>query len=212
MRAGAAGEAESENYFPMTEKQQRRFFFPRWTEACRVLKWSEASGRLTIDKEKLNAHGRRAFAAAVQRAGREHRAPTMSDLRHGVIIAAIGRDKDTLKLSNSEQNSILDYMRLCANECDIGADQRRSNPAGYEVAALVAKIKKLGIPFAIIDDVCKRSFAPVYSSPFYEDMPLPSLRALCGILTEMSLRAAAKRATPLPEPVLAGGDDEGDPV
>ena len=184
----------------MTEKQQRRFFFPRWTEACRALKWSEASGRLQVDEAKLNDHGRRAFAAAVQRAGREHRAPTMSDLRHGVIIAAIGRDKDTLKLSNSEQNSILDYMRLCANECDIGADQRRSNPVGYEINAVVARIKKLNVPFALIENTCKKHFAAVYSSPFWEDMPLPNLRALVGILTHIQTRRS--------EPVLADGQPD----
>jgi hypothetical protein len=180
----------------MTEKQQKRFFFPIWTAHCRAVGWREVRGMLLLGEKKLNRFGLQVYDAAVNRAAANHRAPTLSDLRHGCIIVALGRDKDTLKLNTKEIDTVVDLLAQVKNEADIGADLRRSNPEHYDREALVIKINKLNIPFAEIEMVCQRSFAPVYNSPFYEDLPLPNLRALVGILQEMSARQRAKAEAP----------------
>lgn len=175
----------------MTPLQKNRFFFPRWTAACRALGWKMADGRLVLPEAKLNEHGKKVFAAATAIADREQRAPTLDDLRHGCYVVALGRDRDTLKLNNREVDAVASLFKLLVNDTDIAADQRLTNPDIAERERLVLKIHSLKIPDAVIDGVCRKSFAPVYSAPWFEDLPLVSLRALVGILMEISQRNAA---------------------
>ena len=193
----------------MTKKQQRRFFFPAWTAARRALGWKMVDGRLEIILAKVNDHGRKVMDAAHKIAAAQQRAPTLDDLRHGCYVVALGRDRDTLKLNNREVDAVTSLFKLLVNEADISADMKLSNPDIGERERLVRKINSLKIPDAIIDAVCRRSFAPVYTSPFFEDLPLINLRSLVGILTEIkdrkSLRTATTAAEIEPE-LLAAGD------
>ncbi len=179
----------------MTEPQQRRFFFPAWTAACRALGWRMADGRLQmgkpgaeIQRQLDNPHIVKVINAATSIANAQHRAVTVDDLRHGCYVVALGRDMDTLKLNNKQVDAVTSLFRLLVNDADIAADLRLGNPDIGERERLVITIKRLNIPMAMIDTICKRSFAPVYTSPFWDDLPLPNLRALVGILTEVKSR------------------------
>ena len=169
----------------MTPKQRTRFFFPAWNQACRALGWRMAEGRLVTDPARLNEHARKVLEIATAMATRTHRAPVLDDLRHAVYVAVLGQDKETEKLRNHEVDRIVSYFQLLADETNLAADIRLSNPDIAEREALVARIVRLKVPFAVIEEICRRSFAPVYSSPHWQQLPLPNLRALLGILTDM---------------------------
>ena len=172
----------------MTVNQQRRFFFPAWSAACRELGWRMADGRLVLPDGHRNEHQVKVIAAAQVIANGQHRAPVLDDLRHGCYVVALGRDLDTLRMNNQQVDAVTSLFKLLVDDTDIAADQKLSNPDIGERERLVRAIHKLNVPQALIDAVCKRSFAPVYTSPFYEDLPLLNLRALVGVLTEIRNR------------------------
>ena len=183
----------------MTKKQQRRFFFPAWSAVCRALGWRMVAGRLELGGGRAaNEHRSRVIAAATAIAAKEHRAPTLDDLRHGCYVVALGCDRDTLKLNNREVDAVTSLFKLLVDETNIAADLRLSNPDIGERERLVRAIIRLRVPDALIDEVCRHSFAPVYSAPFHEDLPLPNLRALVGILTKMSERQRSVFRSALP--------------
>jgi hypothetical protein len=170
----------------MTDKQRQRFFFPAWNACCRSLGWKMIDSRLiTGDVAALNQHAQRVVAVATAMAARTHRAPVLDDLRHAVYVIVLGRDKDTLKLSNGEVDKIVSFFKLMVEETNLEADIRLNHPAIAEREALVVKIQRLKVPFAVIDQVCRRSYAPVYTAPHWDQLPLPNIRALLGVLTEM---------------------------
>lgn len=75
----------------MTPKQTSLYW--RLWQAARVeMHWRMIKGRLQIERSQLNEEGSRVVEAATARAKREHRAPTLDDLRHGVHIVALGHD------------------------------------------------------------------------------------------------------------------------
>ena len=172
----------------MTVNQQRRFFFPAWAAACRALGWKMVDGRLVLADGHRNEHQTKVIAAANARAATHHRAPTLDDLRHGCYIVALGRDRDTLTLNNHEVDAVTNLFKLLVNECDVGAEMALSDPDIGERKRLLIHISRLKIPDAVIIDVCQKSFAPVYNGTHHEDLPLVSLRALTGILTEIKER------------------------
>jgi hypothetical protein len=199
----------------MTINQQRRFFFPAWATCVAAIGWRMKNGRLEMTHpDGANEHQRKVIAAAVARAAAHQRAATLDDLRHGCYVVALGRDCDTLKMNNRQVDAVTSLFKLLVNETDIAADLKLSNPDIGERERLVRKIHSLKIPDAMIDAICRKSFAPVYSAPWFEDLPLVSLRALCGILTEIKERktlniqhsTANPEVPPAAQPdLLAGG-------
>lgn len=171
----------------MTDPQRTRFYFPQWNDACRRLGWRMDRGTLRMASKPANEHQRQVIAAAQRRAAGERRSATVDDLRHGCTIVALGRDKDTVKLNNGEVDKIVCLFKLLVNPVNISADIRMADPTIAEREALVIKINRLNVPFAVINVICRRSFAPDYTEPFFEDLKLPQLRALLGILQERSL-------------------------
>jgi hypothetical protein len=180
----------------MTDAQRKRLFFPARNEACRRLGWRMSDGRLDLLIEKLNNHSRRVVAAAVARADAEHRAAVLDDLRHGCYIVALGRDRQTNRLSNAEVDKVVSLFKLLVDDTDIAADQRLNNPEIAERECLVRKIHALRIPETVIDGVCKKAFAPVYNSPFFEDLPLVNLRTLVAVLIKVKDRGVRTRELP----------------
>ena len=145
----------------MTVKQQRLFFFPAWQAACRALGWRMVKGRLEMDEARMNEHGRKVLTAALALALKQRRAANLDDLRHGCYVVALGHDCDTLKMTNKQVDAVTSLIKLLVNDTDIAADMSLANPDIGERKRLVLKIHSLKIPDAIIDGVCRKSFAPV---------------------------------------------------
>ena len=176
----------------MTPPQHKKYIRD-WASCAKANGWKMVKGRLVMNEARLNDHGRKVHAAAVQRAGGEHRAPVLEDLRHGIHVVALGRDKSSKTMNNRETDAVFALFKLLVNECDIAADWKLNKPEIGERERLLIRINRLGIPDAIILEICRKSFAPVFNGTHYEDLPLPSLRALCGILTEIRERKDALR-------------------
>jgi hypothetical protein len=175
----------------MTEKQRTRFYFPAWNVAVKANGWHMKDCRLQIapaGRDRLSDLGRTVVAEALRRAGSEARGPRLDDLRHACHVVALGRDKSSAKLDNREVDKVVALFRLLTEETDIAAGMRYDNPDIGERERLKVKISRLKIPHAKIDGVCRRGFAPVYSAPYWEDLPLASLRALFGILQTIQER------------------------
>lgn len=172
----------------MTNPQRQRFFFPLWNQTCRMLGWRMEGGRLIQAQASSNEHVAKVIAAGERLALQQRRAVTLDDLRHGSYLVAIGVNKDTLKLNNREVDRITSLWKLMQEETDIAAAMNLNDPTIGERKRLVIAINKLRVPDALIISICKRSFAPVYNEPFHEDLPIPNLRALVGILTEIKER------------------------
>ena len=204
----------------MTPPQHKKYIRD-WAAGAKANGWKMVKGRLVINESKLNDHGRKVYAAAVQRAGSEHRAPVLEDLRHGIHVVALGRDKSSKAMNNRETDAVFALFKLLVNECDLAAQLKLSNPDIGERERLVIRIERLKIPEAIVLEICRKSFAPVFNGTHYEDLPLPSLRALCGILTEIRERKDTARTLPVAavcdRPAVGADtaplqpDDDGDP-
>ena len=91
----------------MTDLQRTRFYFPAWNLCCRANGWKMAGSRLVFDAGALTEEGRKAVTLANQRALMEHRPVTLDDLRHGVHIVALGRDKSSEHLTNAEVDRVV---------------------------------------------------------------------------------------------------------
>ncbi|HTI72290.1 MAG TPA: hypothetical protein VMF06_20115 [Candidatus Limnocylindria bacterium] len=105
----------------MTEAQRKRFFFPNWTKAFDG-QWIRDRGFI------LPRPGRHSppelvqvEALADQIAREEHRVPIDKDFRHAAQTLAIGKRKDTIKLTTAEQDRCVFLFRLLANPDDIEA-------------------------------------------------------------------------------------------
>jgi len=186
----------------MTAPQHQKYIRD-WSTCAKANGWKMVKGRLVLDEAKLNEHGRKVLAAATAIAAAQHRAPVLEDLRHGVHVVALGRDKSSKVMKNAECDAVFALLKLLVNDCDIKAGMDLDDPDRGERLRLLVYISRLKIPEAIILAVCRKSFAPVFNGTHYEDLPLVSLRSLVGILTEIKER---KKATVLPptEPELIG--------
>jgi len=167
----------------MTPAQHTKFYFPNWLGTCRRLGWRMESGRLLSPCG--NEHQHKVYAAACMIAAKEHRAPVIDDLRHGVHVVALGCDKSSKMLNNRELDRVVSYMQLMVDETNIKADMCLDNPDIKVREALVASIDKMIIPLSIIDDVCRKSYREIYASPHWKYLPIPVLRGLAGVLRDM---------------------------
>lgn len=110
----------------MSPEQRARFFMPAWTLCCQRNRWFTREGFAVVEEQLLPAEGRQAIAFARQRARMRDgaRAPqpfTLRDLHHGCYLVALGRDKDTERLTNKEQDRIVALVRYLAAPMDLKA-------------------------------------------------------------------------------------------
>jgi hypothetical protein len=167
----------------MTEKQQKRFYFPKWNEVCRANCWKTESGKLKaeIDPENGSDWVKKVWRFARQLAATSCRGVTLDDLRHGAHIVALGHDKSSETMTNAELDKVMVVFRLLIDETDLDASMEFSNPEAGERRRQKYFIEHAA-PEAYIDAVCKGKFAKVYQSPFWEDLPLWALRDLSRTL------------------------------
>ena len=62
----------------------------------------------------------------------QHRAATPDDLRHGVHVAALGRDKSSKDLTNAELDRVVQALRLLADPDDLDAMMGWLHPENEE--------------------------------------------------------------------------------
>lgn len=161
----------------MTERQQKRFYFPNWNAAFNANWRREKSRVLAVENRIESEWVRKVETLAQQLALQQHRAPVADDLRHACHVVAISRDKSSHDLSNAELDRVVTLFKLLANPDDLDAVMSWQHPENAERKRLVYAIKTAA-PHAYIDDICRDMFAPIYEPPFWEDLPIASLRHL----------------------------------
>lgn len=122
----------------MTKLQAYRLYFPAWSAVVRAHDWRMTECRL-VGKRAERFGGpeadriyQRAWQHAEAVARRECRAPLPDDLRHGVHVAALGRDKSSKVLTNAELDRVLVAMRLLADPDDMGSMVKWEHPEAEE--------------------------------------------------------------------------------
>ena len=114
----------------MTDLQARRFYWPAWNRAATALGWRMQGGRLVGTREDVSCATEwgkiyvRTWQYAEQVALRDHRAVEPSDLRHGVHVAALQRDRSHRDLSNAEVDRVVDALNILAQHEDVRAMER----------------------------------------------------------------------------------------
>ncbi len=118
----------------MTEKQQRRFYFPAWSECSKAMGWVMRKGRLQADLTTLRSSLATKWPApardvalqvldyAYQLAGEEHRGVVAEDLRHGCnLVATKGLKSSSSDFTNKDVDKVVTLFRLLANPENIEA-------------------------------------------------------------------------------------------
>lgn len=122
----------------MTKLQAYRLYFPAWNAVVRRHDWRMADCRL-VGKRAERFGGpeadriyQRAWQHAEAVAQRECRAVLPDDLRHGIHVAALGRDKSSKVLTNAELDRVLAAMRVLAMPDDVDAMVKWEHPEAEE--------------------------------------------------------------------------------
>jgi len=194
--------------------QQHQKYIRCWINVVRANHWVMRKGRLVDDAvrgDKSEWH-QLVWTAAEKIAVGEQRAVVVDDLRKACHVVAFGRAKSSKALTNAEFNSLLvlwgnerprsegGLAGLLIEPLDLASITAWRKPEVGEREGMVRKINSLGVPEAVVDGVCRRNFPLVYTSPWFEDLPLINLRSLVSILIEIKQRE-----------VLADGHHEEEP-
>ena len=175
----------------MTERQAKGSYWPAWGRVALAEGWRTERGRLVAQRpqstgpDEMAQLRARIWDAAGGRARAGHHGIGPNDLRHGCHAVALGRDKSSLDLDNRELDRVVTLFRLLADPSDLDTMMAWLHPEIGERRRLVWSIKHLA-PEAYINAIAKAKFAGQYEWPYWEDLPVNSLRQLA-----MTLRARA---------------------
>jgi len=171
----------------MTSAQRTSFYFPIWNQTCKALGWRMTDGRLDLgDMDALNAHSQKVIAAGKRLAHQWARSATLDDLRHGVTIVVLGKDKPTNNLTTREVDQVTAFMKLMREETNLAADATIDHPETSHREAIIATIHRLRIPRAVLDDHCRHYFPDSYDGRNWDQLPLPQLRGLVQAMKHMA--------------------------
>ena len=157
----------------MTEKQQRRFYFPAWNECARANDWVMVRGRLLADLVAQRQEflkwpqvaadaGLSVLDYAEQLGLQEHRVVTAEDLRHGCnLVATAGRKQSSEALTNAELNRVVVLFRLLKEPEDLDAVMEWLHPDIADKRSLVGYLKRLA-PEATLIAICRNAFGTIY--------------------------------------------------
>jgi hypothetical protein len=186
----------------MTERQQKRFYFPAWNECVLANQWRMEKKRLIIPEDRLTAEGRQVVDFALQRAAAEHRGPTLDDLRHAAHIVAFGRDKSSTSLTNAETDKIVTLFRLLTDPENLDAVIAWAAYLRGEDPGSVKRVEWF-ITNAAPDAYVRQIAADRFGTRQWENLNLGQKRSLA--MTLSNRKAYDARPLPAPAPVPAGG-------
>ncbi len=118
----------------MTEAQKFHFYFPAWTACVKANGWRKEKGRLQLSGQQAEVGDQtsdfrpptseelaKVLTFATQRALTAGRSLTVDDLRHGCHVLALGRDKSSEDLTNTEVDRVVCLFKLLADPDDLTA-------------------------------------------------------------------------------------------
>lgn len=169
----------------MTEKQQKKFYFPAWRRCAEVNDWVMAGSRLQADlvaqRRQFEGWPEPARSAALKLldyaealAQQEHRGVTATDLRHGCnLVVTQGREHHSEPLTNQETNRVVVLFQLLQDPDNLDAVMEWENPDLADKRSLVSYIRKCA-PEGTLVAIWRNA----YGNIFWEDGDLQQLRWL----------------------------------
>jgi hypothetical protein len=213
----------------VTPAQKFKFYFPAWTAAVRANGWHMEHGRLTgsgitrwgeatDEPARGDAHPTTELAAVIgfarSLAAAAHRGLKVDDLRHGAHVLALGRDKSSAQLTNTELDRVVALFRLLAAPEDLAAIiawdayQRGEDPGALtRVEYFIRRC-----PEAYVRSVCHGRFGTrnweslTIAQKKLLGMTLANRKPARGGASVPASRGSSV-ASPHREPVAAGNDD-----
>jgi hypothetical protein len=174
---------------------QKHYYWRLWNDVCSANLWRTRKGRFEHDPERLNAMGGEVMAIAARLAADQHRAITEEDLRHAAHIRALGHDKSSKTLTNSEFNLLIPVLQLLVEWNNVQALMDLANAENAQRRSFIAFLLKRA-PEATLIAIARNAFDTVS----WRDLPLPKLRWLSGELKDRE----AKWNPPFPAHPLTG--------
>jgi hypothetical protein len=204
----------------MTEKQQKRFYFPAWRSCSQQLDWIMSRGRLAAagadTRKRLGELPEPARSAMEQvlnyaevLAAKLHGAVTAEDLRHGCNLVATGGKKSSSgDMTNTEVDRVVTLFKLLENPLNIEASiawlayQRGEDPGAVK---RILYFIKHAAPEAYVRKIA----ADRFGTRRWENMDLGQLKQLAMMLSvrkaasvrpiEMWMEMARPHPGPLPQ-------------
>ena len=173
----------------MTEKQEKHFYFPLWNRACRANAWRMQKGRLEL-AEAAPEPANTVISMARRLADQEHRAVTLTDLRHASHVVACGLNCSHNSLRNRELTRWGWLARLLVDPDDLEAMNHWLHPELDEQESLEAKIER--VPGAYVRQICVDRFGVGN----WRSLTPEDRRALIIILSNRSERFHRPFSTP----------------
>lgn len=165
----------------ISEKQLRRFYFPRWHACAKANDWVMVKGRLLAQAPSVGSGQlsvaeelrRRVWTAAEQLALQGHRSVTADDLRHACAVIALGRYKSSKDFTNAEVDRVVTLFRLLAEADDVGAMMDWNSPERSERKRLLWAIENAA-PEAYTARIARDRFG----TEVWTELPIDELRQL----------------------------------
>lgn len=189
----------------MTEKQQRRLYFPAWGACAAANDWKMARGRLVANLEQQVAQFEQwpdpagttvasVLKMADAQARQEHRAVNADDLRHSCNYL-VAHTFSSQKLKNAQVTRVVNLFRLLTDPWDLQAVMDWLNPDAAGAAAYVDFMRKLaheGVLRAISENA--------FQTPDWESLSMERLQWLCRQLKSRRPRPSERILDPELEP------------
>lgn len=188
----------------MTEKQTH-LYLRFWRDAVAANYWHTAKGAAVIDPDRLTEMGRNVVAMARAMALADARPCKLEDLRHACHVIALGRDKSSKDLNNSELDRVLAVIRLVTDAEDIDALIALDHP---EIG--VEKRINWAIEHAAPDAYVRQLSGDKYGSRQWENLHLDQKHQLLMTLKSRgrSRQERVAQSVPEAEAVPAGKAEE----
>jgi len=191
----------------MTERQTA-VHWRLWGEVCGAQGWRIERGRLKVPAEPSNLYARQVLETAQELARGASRPMKLDDLRHATYIRAC--ELDSLRLIGNPRDftRLAAYLRLLLDDTDLDAAEAWVNKDADTRRRYVWGIRNLRVPHAYIEAICRDRFDAIYTSPFWEDLPLA---ALSQLLMTLKQRMAAQAAVGAVAQPLENAETAADP-
>ena len=181
---------------PVTEAQQRRFYFPVWNTCAVANGWFMVKGRLRADlaaqreeyatwSDPAREVYLKVLTAAEQLALADHTAVVADHLRRGCnLVASAGRHASSGDLTNAETNRVAALFKLLTDPEDLEAVMNWLHPENAEKGSFVSWLKKQAHEGVLIA-ISRNAF----DTPDWESLPIEKLRWLCKQLKSREPRS-----------------------
>lgn len=143
----------------MTESQSKRIYWPLWSAVWKA-NWKKEGNAVIPSRDwPAGTPGDLVWGTAFRAARREARGVAADDLRYACHRVALGRDKSSKDLTNSELDLVAALLRVLADPDNLDAVLDHQDPSRAVRRRLEWGISSSGFPPAYVAAVCRSKFS-----------------------------------------------------